>query len=145
MARPHKERRVERLPPITHYKPVAIPLRDLDEIVLTIEEMEAIRLADVELLDQGEAAIRMEVSRPTFHRIVNKAHQKIAKALWLGQALRIDGGNFRIANCPQARMRHFLCQSCNHKWDLSHGKENRCQKLICPACQSKLVKREHDH
>ncbi len=144
MVRPHKERRVEQLPSFTHYKPVAIPLRDLDEVVLTIEEMEAIRLTDVELLDQGEAALRMEVSRPTFHRIVNKAHQKIATALWQGKALRIDGGSFRIAGHCHGKTRRFVCQSCNLTWDLPKGKENRCKALTCPACHSNFVNREHE-
>jgi len=66
MARPHKERRVEQLPPVTHYKPAGVPLRNLEEVILTIEEMEAIRLADIEQLDQAAAATRMEVSRPPF-------------------------------------------------------------------------------
>ncbi|WP_094604838.1 hypothetical protein SPSIL_019030 [Sporomusa silvacetica DSM 10669] len=96
MGRPHKERRVEQLPPVTHYKPAGVPLRNLEEVTLTIEEMEAIRLADIEQLDQAAAATRMEVSRPTFHRIVNTAHQKIAAALWGGHALRVYGGTFRI-------------------------------------------------
>lgn len=97
MSRPHKERRIEQLPPTTHYKPAGVPLRNLDEIILNIEEMEAIRLADIEQLDQAAAAERMDISRPTFHRIINLAHQKIAFALWNGYALRVDGGNFRIA------------------------------------------------
>ena len=88
MGRPHKERRVEQIPSVTHYKPAGIPLRGLEEINLTIVEMEAIRLADIEQLDQGAAADRMEVSRPTFHRIINTAHKKIASALWKGQAIR---------------------------------------------------------
>lgn len=144
MVRPHKERRVEKLPSITHYKPVAIPLRDLDEIVLTIEEMEAIRLADVELLDQGEAAKRMDVSRPTFHRIVNKAHQKIASALWQGCALRIDGGSFRIEHAHRTDLRKFVCDDCSHHWTLPHGTGMRCTDLTCPACNSQRIRREHD-
>lgn len=142
MGRPHKERRVEKLPPITHYKPAGIPLRSIEEITLTIEEMEAIRLADVELLDQAAAAERMEVSRPTFHRIVNKAHQKIATALWQGYALRVDGGTFRIVHRCQQEMRHFTCQTCGHKWSLPHGTGQRCIDLTCPNCQSQNVFRD---
>lgn len=136
MGRPHKERRVEQLPPVTHYKPAGVPLRLLEEITLTIEEMEAIRLADIEQLDQGAAAERMEISRPTFHRIVNTAHQKIASALWEGHALRVDGGNFRIAHRCQTSLRHFTCQTCGHKWNLPRGTGQRCQDLQCPACQA---------
>ncbi|SMD11486.1 DUF134 domain-containing protein [Sporomusa malonica] len=144
MGRPPKERKVEKLPPVTHYKPAGVPLRDLEEITLNIEEMEAIRLADIELLDQAAAAERMGVSRPTFHRILNKAHQKIAAALWQGYALRVDGGNFRVAHRCQTSLRHFVCQTCGHKWTLPHGTGQRCHDLICPACQSATVIRDED-
>lgn len=144
MVRPHKERRVEKLPPVTHYKPAGIPLRSLEEITLTIEEMEAIRLADIELLDQAAAAERMEISRPTFHRILNKAHQKIAAALWQGQALRVDGGNFKIAHHCQTSLRYFTCEACGHKWSLPHGTGQRCHDLACPTCQEFKVIRDED-
>lgn len=144
MGRPHKERRVEQIPSVTHYKPAGIPLRGLEEINLTIVEMEAIRLADIEQLDQGAAADRMEVSRPTFHRIINTAHQKIASALWKGQAIRIDGGNFRIAHHCQTGMRHFICAHCGHRWSLPHGTGQRCHDLICPACQASDVRRDEE-
>ena len=115
MVRPHKERCIEKLPPITHYKPVGIPLHDIEEVLLTIEEMESIRLADIEKLDQATAAANMEVSRPTFHRIINLAHQKIASALWHGQSLRVDGGKFRIAPQCQKGLRRCFCKKCNHQ------------------------------
>ncbi len=144
MGRPHKERRVEQLPPVTYYKPAGIPLRSIEEITLTIEEMEAIRLADVEQLDQAAAAERMEVSRPTFHRIVSAAHQKIAAALWQGYALRVEGGTFRIAHRCQQGLRHFSCHACGHKWALPCGNGQRCHELICPACQSASISRDSE-
>ncbi|VBB09746.1 Hypothetical protein LUCI_5044 [Lucifera butyrica] len=144
MVRPHKERRVEQLPPVTHYKPAGIPLRSIEEVILTVEEMEAIRLADMEQLDQAAAAERMEISRPTFHRIVNAAHQKIATALWQGQALRVDGGNFRVAHRCQTGLRDFSCQSCGYKWSLPRGNGQRCRDLSCPACQSPAVSRDDE-
>ena len=142
MVRPHKERRVEKSPPLTHYKPVSIPLSDLEEIILTIEEMEAIRLADIEQLDQATAAAKMEVSRPTFHRIVNLAYQKIASAFWQGKALRVDGGTFRIDHQCRTDLRHCLCQTCGHKWAIPHGTGQRCSELSCPACQKITVIRD---
>lgn len=144
MVRPHKERRVEKLPPLTHYKPVGIPLHNLEEIILTIEEMEAIRLADIEQLDQAAAADSMEISRPTFHRIVNRAHQKIASALWQGQALRVDGGKFRVAHQCQTSLRHCLCRTCGHKWSVPHGTGQRCHDLPCPSCQNLTVSRNRE-
>lgn len=145
MVRPHKERRIEKLPPLTHYKPVGIPLHDIEEIILTIEEMEAIRLADIEQLDQGTAAASMDISRPTFHRIVNLAHQKIATALWQGQALRVDGGKFRIAQQCKTGERHCFCQTCNHRWTIPYGTGQRCHDLPCPSCQNFTVIRDGEH
>ncbi|MDR7867761.1 MAG: DUF134 domain-containing protein [Sporomusaceae bacterium] len=144
MVRPHKERRIQELPPITHYKPVGIPLRDLDEIVLTFEEMEAIRLVDCGQLDMGEAADSMAVSRPTLHRIVNKARQKIATALWQGKALRIEGGSFRLDHTNRDRLRHFVCGACGHKWAVPHGTGQRGRDMNCPSCQAQQARREEE-
>lgn len=143
MVRPQKERRVEQLPPVTNYKPAGIPLRSIEEIVLTIEEMEAIRLSDVEQLDQAGAAERMEISPPTFNRIVNAAHRKIATALWQGYALRIEGGNFRISHRCHDESRHFVCHECGHNWNLPHGTGRSGQDLDCPICQSHNISRDH--
>ncbi len=144
MVRPQKERRVEQLPPVTNYKPAGIPLRSMEEIILTVEEMEAIRLADVEQLDQAGAAERMEVSPPTFNRIVNAAHKKIATALWQGYALRIEGGNFRIAHRCQQGLRRFICHTCGRHWSLPHGTGQRGYDLVCPHCQSIDISRDNE-
>ena len=76
-------------PSITYYKPAGIPLRDIDEIELTLDEYESIRLADYKGLYQEDAAKQMNVSRQTFGRIINSAHQKIADALVNGKAIAI--------------------------------------------------------
>jgi predicted DNA-binding protein (UPF0251 family) len=97
MPRPLKCRRVAFLPGATYFKPAGIPLRVLDEIRLSVEEAEAIRLKDVEGLEQGEGAEKMNISRPTFQRVLASARQKIADALLSGKAIRIEGGNFEVA------------------------------------------------
>ncbi len=74
------------------FKPAGVPVRYLDEVVLSLDEFEALRLADFEGLYQEQAALRMEVSRPTFGRIIDIARRKVAEALVHGKALRIDGG-----------------------------------------------------
>lgn len=89
MARPRKHRHIACTPNVTYYKPQGIPMRHLEEIALEIDEMEAIRLADLEGLYQADAALRMGVSRPTFGNILHSAHHKIARALLEGKALRI--------------------------------------------------------
>ncbi|HOG93255.1 MAG: DUF134 domain-containing protein [Opitutaceae bacterium] len=90
MARPTCPRRITHSPRATYYKPAGIPLCELREVELGADELEAIRLADVEDLYHTEAAERMGVSRQTFDRIVLRAHKKIGAALVNGQALRIQ-------------------------------------------------------
>jgi predicted DNA-binding protein (UPF0251 family) len=96
MPRPPKCRRVAYLPEATYFKPAGIPLRALSEIRLSIEEAEAIRLKDLEGFEQEPSAERMNISRPTFQRVLVSARQKIADALLNGKAIRIEGGNFEI-------------------------------------------------
>jgi predicted DNA-binding protein (UPF0251 family) len=68
------------------------------ERILKVEELESIRLKDYLRLSQEEAAERMGVSQPTFHRIISEAHRKIAEALLEGKAIRVEGGNYVIMN-----------------------------------------------
>ncbi len=89
MPRPLCPRRIAHRPPATYFKPAGIPLRDLEEIELAADELEALRLADVEDLYHAEAARKMGVSRQTFDRIVRSARRKVSRALVMGQALRI--------------------------------------------------------
>lgn len=92
MPRPYCQRHIGFLPGATYFKPAGIPLRDLEEIVLTLDELEALRLADLEGLYQEQAAERMKISRPTFARIIESARRKVAGALTAGKALRLEGG-----------------------------------------------------
>jgi predicted DNA-binding protein (UPF0251 family)/predicted Fe-Mo cluster-binding NifX family protein len=96
MARPKNCRAVGGEPAQFCYKPAGIPAADLEEVVLFLDEYEALRLADYEGLQQEEAASRLEVSRQTFGRIVTSARKKIADVLVNGKALRIVGGPVRI-------------------------------------------------
>jgi uncharacterized protein len=96
MARPQKCRKVSALPGVTYFKPAGIPLRFLQEVCLTIEQAEALRLKDIEGLEQIQAAVRMGISRPTFQRVLTSARKQIADAILNGKAIRIEGGNFQI-------------------------------------------------
>jgi len=89
MARPMKCRKVACDVTVSYFKPQGIPMRDLEEIELELDEIEAIRLADLEELYQADAAARMGVSRQTFGNIIARAHKKVADALLGGKALRI--------------------------------------------------------
>jgi uncharacterized protein len=92
MPRPSCCRSIAGRPAVAIFKPAGIPVRDLEEIVMTLDEFEAIRLADLAGLYQEQAAEKMNVSRSTFSRIVDVAHRKVADALVHGKALRIEGG-----------------------------------------------------
>jgi predicted DNA-binding protein (UPF0251 family) len=100
----------------------------LEEVVLSFDEFEAIRLADLEALYQDKAAEKMGISRQTFGRIIESARQKVAEALVRGKALKIEGGAIEIA-C----MKMFRCQDCRHSWELPDEREG-LEK--CPSCSS---------
>jgi len=128
--RPPKDRRVEFLPDVTYFKPKGMPLRMLEEVSLTIEELEAIRLKDLEGLDQESCAKKMEVSRPTFQRVLMNARAKIADALVGGKAIKVEGGNYRIARIK------CRCGSCDHEFEFSPVSGRRGMDVYCPECDS---------
>ena len=103
MPRPKCCRRVCGVPDHHYFKPRGIPASQLEEVVLSLDEFEAIRLADFEGLYHEQAAARMGISRQTFGRIVGTAHKIIADALISGKALKIEGGTVSVGEeCPQA-------------------------------------------
>lgn len=126
MVRPTKHRLVTSMPEVTFYKPAGIPLELLKEVRISVEEMEAIRLKDLEGLEQEAAAQRMNISRATFQRILYAAHKKIAWSLNHGQAIRIEGGVFNLSS------HRFECKG-GHQWDApAHpGGEEGLTCLIC--------------
>ncbi len=127
MVRPKKFRLIGREPEIDYFKPRGIPLSELQEINLEIEEYEALRLTDIESYDQTKAAELMNISQPTFHRILDLARKKISDAIVNGKAIRIEGGKFKIAK------RKFKCFDCQHEWEIAFG-TGRPDK--CPKCGS---------
>ena len=90
MPRPCCPRHIDIRPCAGYFKPAGIPARLLDEVVLSLDELEALRLADFEGLYQEQAAARMKISRSTFSRVVEQARRKVATALVEGKALRVD-------------------------------------------------------
>ena len=96
MPRPKCCRRIGCIPDASYYKPRGIPLSDLEEVHLTLDEFEALRLADYGGMYQEDAACSMNISRQTFGRIIDSAHKKIADALLHGKALRIEGGEIQL-------------------------------------------------
>ncbi|MBD3335703.1 MAG: DUF134 domain-containing protein [Candidatus Eisenbacteria bacterium] len=96
MSRPLNYRRVAGRPLAAVFKPMGTPVAKLDQIVMSLDEFEALRLADLDGLYQEEAAAEMGVSRPTFSRIIDSARRKLADALVHGKALRIEGGSVHL-------------------------------------------------
>ncbi|MFH1471211.1 MAG: DUF134 domain-containing protein [Candidatus Micrarchaeota archaeon] len=94
VVRPRLRRNVRFEPNVTYFKPRGIPLAQLGEVVLQVDEFEAVRLKDLEGLEQEECAKKMRISQPTFHRLVVSARKKVAEAIIRGKAIRIEGGNY---------------------------------------------------
>lgn len=135
MARPPKWRRVEFIPNIQHFVPLGMQTNNIGENILLIEEIEAIRLKDLEKMEQEECAEKMQVSRQTFQRVLNNAREKIADSIIKGKAIRIEGGNFTRNICP------VRCLECGKEWKESY--EN-FEKVIsgeytCTHCNSKKI------
>ncbi len=133
MARPCKCRNIANLPGVTYFKPRGIPMTELDEVIITLDEIEAVRLADLDGLYQEEAADRMKISRQTFGNIIHAAHAKIAEAILKGKAMKIEGGVYRMKG-----MRTFVCHKCAHPWDVPYGTG---RPTACPQCKSTDIQR----
>ncbi len=132
MARPVKYRRVEFAPGVNYFKPPGVPLRKLEEVRLSLEEVEAIRLKDLEGLEQEQGAERMSISRSTFQRVLASGRQKIAEALLNGKAIRIEGGNFEMASS------WFKCMN-GHEWEVPFEVMASAPPRLCPTCDTTRI------
>ena len=93
MVRPIKPRRVLFDPDVVYFKPRAIPLSMLEEVNLSLDELEALRLCDLRNLEQKEAAKKMKISQSTLQRILTSARKKVAEAIIEGKAIKIRKQN----------------------------------------------------
>jgi predicted DNA-binding protein (UPF0251 family) len=105
------------------FKPFGLPLCKIESVKLPFEEYESIKLINYEMLSQDQAAEQMNVSRPTFTRIYNKALKTITKAFVEGKAIEIEGGDYELEN------EWFRCKKC---YKLIEGIENHVK---CENCQ----------
>jgi len=158
--RPKLKRRICFCPETTFFKPAGIPLRHLQTEVLTLDEVEAIRLADLDNLSQEEAAKKMGISRVTFLRIVDCAHKKIAKSLIYGKAIKMEGGDVIMPNLDgtgptgagpmtgrgiRGRGRgqglggtaECVCPDCGEK--VPHTRGIPCIQTKCPKCGTRMT------
>ncbi len=139
MSRPDKCRFINVQPNVTVFKPGGIPARSLETVELQLDELEALRLSDLEGLYHEEAASQMGVSRATFGRIIERARRKVADTLINGKMIVIQGGNIRVS-----AMRNFECMDCGNRFQEPYG-TGRPEE--CPSCGGENIYRiaeEHD-
>jgi predicted DNA-binding protein (UPF0251 family) len=141
VGRPTNCRSIQDLPKVTCFMPQGVSLQALETIMLTVDELEAIRLADKECLYQAEAAVRMNVSRPTFGRILEAARKKVAEAIVDGKQLCIQGGVFSSVcdGLPSDRPDICVCPACGH--ELPHLKGEPCWQRLCPQCGTSMKRK----
>jgi len=126
MPRPKNNRIVYEPPIYTEFKPVGFRGQTLEVIDLSLDEFEALRLADQKAMSHAEAAEEMEISRSTFTRLIEKARKKLADFIIYGKLLSINGGNVHFRN------NIIKCQTCGHML-----KTNFYQTITeCPVCKS---------
>lgn len=135
MARPVKWRRVEFIPSVQYFAPADTGRGAIEENILRIEELEVLRLKDIEGLEQEACAEKMGISRQTFQRILNAARRKVADSLVKGKAIRIKGGNYTLNICP------VKCLDCGKEWNESYENFERILggEYNCPECNSENV------
>jgi predicted DNA-binding protein (UPF0251 family) len=167
MVRPRKVKLVNFEPNVTYFKPRAVPLVDLMEIKLTFDELETLRLVNLQKLSQGDAAKKMSIHQSTFQRTLTRAREKITDALINGKAIRIHGGEYKMPsgdgtgpispgrgmgrgqglglrngrmNGPFAAGPNGVCKcpKCGHKQ--KHVRGQPCNQLKCPKCETLMVR-----
>jgi uncharacterized protein len=109
MSRPPKTRKVCPGHAAAYFKPQGVPLHLLEEVVLGLDAIEALRLVDLEGLQQDAAGARMGVSRGTVGRLLERAHRVIADALVTGKALRLEGGPVAM------QLAEGICPACSRR------------------------------
>ena len=133
MPRPVKWRRVEYIPEHRYFAPClkgkCACFEGMEEVQLKIEELEAMRLKDIEELSQEECAVRMQISRQTFKNIIDEARKKVVTALIENRAITIGGGHYTRNVC------NFKCRSCGNETMITFEEQGR----VCKHCGSEEV------
>lgn len=163
MARPKNPRQVDFIPEVTYFKPVSVPLAYLKEVNLSADELEALRLVDFKKRSQQETAEKMEVSQSTVQRTLSKARKKVAEALIMGWAIRVEGGEVEMrrgrggngGGRGQGRGRkggpfqagpggYCSCPNPECDYQEAHQPGKPCFKQVCPECGSQLIRRRSE-
>lgn len=135
--RPTRLRKISNPPLISGFKPYGAKVHNVpnEVVLLHIEEYEALRLCDHELLNHHQASVIMNVSRPTLTRIYSKARRKLAEALVCGKQIIIEGGKIYFDT------EWFTCKNCGICFN-NPDKENEIKE--CPLCRSKNILNNYD-
>jgi uncharacterized protein len=134
--RPRCPRRIETEPSVSYFKPQGVPLKDLEVVVLSLEELEVVRLVDLVCLDQEQAAMKMGISRRALWDDLQNARRKIIEALVMGKAIEIAGGDYVVVQKASC-----LCNCCHSDWQAPAGSDDT---LRCPKCGSEDVHQGSD-
>ncbi|NOR84721.1 DUF134 domain-containing protein [archaeon] len=158
MVRPRKNRIVESEPKVTYFKPQAVPLSQLQEVILTVDELETIRLSDLTGMNQTHSAHRMGFHQSTFQRTLASARQKISDAIVNGKSIKIQGGAYIMPGgdttgpaeaggrgMGRGRKAGFggasaicKCPACGH--EQPHMRGQPCIELKCPKCKAQMIR-----
>jgi len=158
MVRPRKIKIVNFEPGVTYFKPRAVPLSQLEEVELTLDELETLRLSNLEKLNQEDAAKKMKIHQSTFQRTLTRAREKITDALINGKAIKIHGGEYKMpggdgtgpAGAGRKGRRRMggpfaagpggvcICPECGYKQ--KHQRGVPCLNIKCPKCGNPLTR-----
>jgi len=157
MVRPRKIKLVNFEPGVTYFKPRAVPLTELEVVEITIDELETMRLSNLEKLRQEDAADKMQIHQSTFQRTLVRAREKVTDALVNGKAIKIHGGDYKMPGGDgtgplgqgQGRGRmggsfaagpggDCVCPECGYKQ--KHQRGNPCSSMKCPKCKSPMTR-----
>lgn len=159
MGRPRKMRVVGFAPEVTYFKPRAVPLRELEEVKITYDELETLRLSNLLKLSQLDAAKHMDVHQSTFQRTLTRAREKVTDALVNGKAIRINGGEYTMPNRdgtgpvgfrrgpmgmgrgqrgPLGTGGMCICPQCEHA--VPHVRGQPCNTRKCPQCGAVMTR-----
>ena len=159
MPRPIRCRRIQHRPSATYFKPAGIRIVNLKEVMLNVDEYEAVRLVDLEEIEQVKAAVSMKISQPTFSRLLKSGRNKIADALVNGKAIKIQGGNFKMVNSGRLGFGRRLisggrgrmggtaegpggickCPNCGYEEKQIRGEP--CVNKKCPKCGARMTRK----
>jgi len=160
MARPRKTKTINFEPNVTYFKPKAVPLKQLKEVELNLDELETLRLANLKNLSQAESADKMQIHQSTFQRTLARAREKVTDALVNGKAIKIHGGEYTMPGgdrtgpmgLGRGRGRGFgrglqnagpdgicVCPSCGH--EEPHITGQPCNQRKCPKCEKLMTRK----